>query len=156
MTELLGLFDASLLGSLLRFATPVLLAALGGLLCERAGVFNIGLEGLMLAGAFGAVVGSYFGESAVTGVLAAVLTGVALSTEDDAVGRIAAESRIGKAFDEFGEERFACRLGSVDPDRQRRRFVHGRRELGRFLGPQFAEPTFGKPERKRARMHEMI
>ncbi len=77
--ELFGLFDATLLGSLLRFATPILLAALGGLLCERAGVFNIGLEGLMLAGAFGAVVGSYFGGSALAGVGAAVLAGVALA-----------------------------------------------------------------------------
>ncbi len=78
--ELLGLFDASLLGSLLRFATPILLAALGGLLCERAGVFNIGLEGLMLAGAFGAVVGSYFGGSAGAGVASAVAAGVALAS----------------------------------------------------------------------------
>ncbi len=77
--ELSGLFDASLLGSLLRFATPILLAALGGLLCERAGVFNIGLEGLMLAGAFGAVVGSFFGGGALAGVLAAVLAGLALA-----------------------------------------------------------------------------
>lgn len=79
MTDLFGLFDASLAGSLLRFATPILLAALGGLLCERAGVFNIGLEGLMLAGAFGAVVGSYFGGSALAGVAAAVATGVVLA-----------------------------------------------------------------------------
>ncbi len=77
--ELLGIFDATLTGSLLRFATPILLAALGGLICERAGVFNIGLEGLMLAGAFGAVVGSYFGGSALAGVAAAVLSGVALA-----------------------------------------------------------------------------
>jgi simple sugar transport system permease protein len=73
--ELFGLFDATLLNSLLRFATPILLAALGGLLCERAGVLNIGLEGLMLAGAFGAVVGSFFGESALVGVLAGVVAG---------------------------------------------------------------------------------
>ncbi len=77
--DLLGLFDATLLGSLPRFATPILLAALGGLLCERAGVFNIGLEGLMLAGAFGAVVGSYFGGGALAGVGVAVLAGLALA-----------------------------------------------------------------------------
>jgi len=42
-----------------------LLAALGGLICERVGVFNIALEGLMLTGAFAAVVGSYYAGSAV-------------------------------------------------------------------------------------------
>jgi simple sugar transport system permease protein len=77
--EFLALFDATLLNSLLRFSTPILLAALGGLLCERAGVLNIGLEGLMLAGAFGAVVGSYFGGSATAGVLAAVVAGALLA-----------------------------------------------------------------------------
>ena len=52
MTELLDLFDIGLLESLLRFVTPILLASLGGLICERAGVFNIALEGLLLTGAF--------------------------------------------------------------------------------------------------------
>ncbi len=70
--EVLGLFDASLANSLLRFATPILLAALGGLLCERAGVLNIGLEGLMLAGAFSAVLGSYLWGSSLAGVAFAV------------------------------------------------------------------------------------
>lgn len=77
--ELAGIFDVTLLGSLLRFATPILLAGLGGLLCERAGVFNIGLEGLMLAGAFGAVVGSYFAGSALAGVAVAALAGIGLA-----------------------------------------------------------------------------
>jgi simple sugar transport system permease protein len=70
------LFDASFAASVPRFVTPILLAALGGALCERAGVFNIALEGFMLAGAFSAVVGSYFLGSAAAGALAAILGGI--------------------------------------------------------------------------------
>lgn len=79
MVEFLNIFDATLLNSTFRFVTPILLAALGGLICERVGVFNIALEGLMLTGAFAAVVGSYYAGNAVGGVLIAVLAGVALA-----------------------------------------------------------------------------
>lgn len=79
MTEFLNIFDATLLNSTFRFVTPILLAALGGLICERVGIFNIALEGLMLTGAFAAVVGSYYAGSAVGGVLVAVLAGIALA-----------------------------------------------------------------------------
>ena len=73
------LFDGALLASVMRAVIPILLAALGGLICERAGVFNISLEGLMLIGAFAAVVGSFFSGDAVVGVLAAVVGGVLMS-----------------------------------------------------------------------------
>jgi simple sugar transport system permease protein len=79
MIEFLDIFDATLLNSTFRFVTPILLAALGGLICERVGVFNIALEGLMLTGAFAAVVGSFYTGSAVGGVLTAILAGVALA-----------------------------------------------------------------------------
>lgn len=79
MTEFFNIFDATLLNSTFRFVTPILLAALGGLICERVGVFNIALEGLMLTGAFAAVVGSYYAGSAVGGVALAVLAGVLLA-----------------------------------------------------------------------------
>ncbi len=75
MSEYLSLFDESLLNSTLRFVAPILLAALGGMLCQRAGIFNIALEGLMLSGAFAAVVGSYFTGSAAGGLVAAVVAG---------------------------------------------------------------------------------
>jgi len=72
------LFDASFLASIPRFVTPILLAALGGAICERAGVFNIGLEGMMLTGAFFAVVGAYYSGSPYIGALTAVIAGIAL------------------------------------------------------------------------------
>lgn len=77
MTEIL---DPALVESILRALTPVLLAALGGLLCEKAGVFNIGLEGFMLAGCFAAVAGSWFGGEAWIGVVTAVIAGMLMAS----------------------------------------------------------------------------
>lgn len=77
--ELSQIFDATLLNSTFRYITPILLAALGGLICERVGVFNIALEGLMLWGAYFAVVGSFYTENAFIGVLAAMLMGIVLA-----------------------------------------------------------------------------
>ncbi len=50
------LFDPDIFASALRIATPLILAAMGGLLCMRARIFNIALEGFMLVGAFCAIV----------------------------------------------------------------------------------------------------
>lgn len=76
MLELL--FDPSFAASVPRFVTPILLAALGGALCERAGVFNIALEGFMLTGAFAAVLGAYFAGSPYIGAVFAMLAGVVM------------------------------------------------------------------------------
>lgn len=73
---MLDLLDPSFLASVPRFVTPLLLAGLGGAICERAGVFNISLEGMMLTGAFAAVAGSFFAGSAAAGALTAALAGV--------------------------------------------------------------------------------
>ncbi len=61
----------ALIGSALALAAPLLLAALGELLTERAGVLNIGLEGLMLIGAFAGMVTCWMTGSPVAGMLAA-------------------------------------------------------------------------------------
>jgi simple sugar transport system permease protein len=62
----------------LRITVPYALAALGGALSERAGIINIALEGTLLAGAFGAAVGSFYTGSAVIGLIFGVLAGMTL------------------------------------------------------------------------------
>ena len=62
----------------LRITVPYALAALGGALSERAGIINIALEGTLLAGAFGAAVGSFYTGSAVMGLIFGVLAGMTL------------------------------------------------------------------------------
>ncbi|MDQ3651048.1 MAG: ABC transporter permease [Acidobacteriota bacterium] len=76
MTEI---FTLSIVLSSIRLATPLLLAALGGLYSERAGVINIALEGLMLAGAFTAAAVTYYTQSPWVGLLAAVVAGAAVA-----------------------------------------------------------------------------
>ena len=74
-----GIFDSALTESIVRALIPILLAALGGMLCERAGVFQISMEGLMLIGAFSAVSGSFYSGSALVGVLVAMAAGTLVS-----------------------------------------------------------------------------
>ena len=61
--------------AVLRIATPLILGTLGVLLCERAGVLNLGIEGIMVAGAFSGWVAVYLGAPLWMGVLVAALTG---------------------------------------------------------------------------------
>ena len=70
------IFDPGTFSQMLRSATPVALAALGGLMTEHAGIMNIGMDGMILMGAFVAAVGSYFCASAAMGILAAMLFGI--------------------------------------------------------------------------------
>jgi simple sugar transport system permease protein len=72
-------FDALWLAAVIRLAAPIALAALGELISERAGVLNIGLEGMMLSGAFFAFWGAYATGSLLVGVLTGVVAGVALA-----------------------------------------------------------------------------
>ena len=61
--------------AVLRIATPLILGTLGVLLCERAGVLNLGIEGIMVAGAFAGWLTVYQGGGLWVGVGAAALVG---------------------------------------------------------------------------------
>lgn len=67
--------DLGLISSGIRLATPLTLAAIGGLFSERSGIVNIALEGLLIAGAFAAATTTYFCGSPWVGVLAAAVAG---------------------------------------------------------------------------------
>jgi ABC-type uncharacterized transport system permease subunit len=66
---------SALLAAMLRFATPLVWAAIGGLFSERAGVVNIGLEGMMLVGAFFGIFAADKAGSWAIGLLAAGVAG---------------------------------------------------------------------------------
>ena len=61
--------------AVLRIATPLIIGTLGVLLCERAGVLNLGIEGIMVAGAYTGWLAVYLGAPLWIGVLAAMATG---------------------------------------------------------------------------------
>jgi len=76
---LTDIFNLSLAKITLRMTVPILLAALGGIFTAQVNIFNIALEGMMLIGAFFAVVGSFYTGSALGGVVGAVLAGLGVS-----------------------------------------------------------------------------
>jgi general nucleoside transport system permease protein len=72
------LLAAPFWASVLRIATPLILGTLGVLLCERAGVLNLGIEGIMVAGAFVGWLVVFQGGGLWMGVAAAAATGAAI------------------------------------------------------------------------------
>ncbi|MFW6071442.1 MAG: ABC transporter permease [Candidatus Bipolaricaulota bacterium] len=76
MNEVLAtIFSLNTLAASVRMATPIALAAMGGTFSERSGVINIGLEGMILTGAFAGVAGSYYTGSPWLGVLLSLVAG---------------------------------------------------------------------------------
>src|SRR5918992_5277950 len=75
-----AIFSVGLLAATLRFATPLVFAAIGGIFNERAGVINIGLEGMMLSGAFFGIWATAWSGSWVVGILMAMVFGGLLAT----------------------------------------------------------------------------
>lgn len=74
-----NIINLSLLASLIRLSTPLILAALGGMYSERSGVINIALEGIMLSGAFTAAAVTVFTHNPWIGLMAAAGAGVLVS-----------------------------------------------------------------------------
>jgi ABC-type uncharacterized transport system permease subunit len=68
-----------LINGMLASATPILLSALGGALTFYAGIFNIAMEGMMLSGAFFAVLGSFYFHSWIIGILFAILGSILMA-----------------------------------------------------------------------------
>jgi simple sugar transport system permease protein len=71
------LLTTTLWAAAVRIATPLIFGTLGELICERAGVLNLGIEGIMTAGAFAGWFAVYSGGDLWTGVLAAAAVGAA-------------------------------------------------------------------------------
>lgn len=66
------------LSASMRLAIPIMLAALGGIYNERAGVLNIGMEGMMIGGALAGFMVTYYTGSVILGILAALVVGAVL------------------------------------------------------------------------------
>lgn len=73
-----AIISADFISSVLRLSTPILFSGLAALITDKAGVINIGLEGIMLSAALAGVVGSAFGGNAFIGLLLALVVGVAM------------------------------------------------------------------------------
>ncbi|MFW6295254.1 MAG: ABC transporter permease [Halanaerobium sp.] len=78
MNLIIYIFSVNTFAAAVRLATPIALAAVGGVFSERSGVINIGLEGMILTGAFSAAAASFFTGSPWLGLLAAIISGILL------------------------------------------------------------------------------
>ena len=75
METLLQIFNTDLLVATVRLSTPITLAAVGATICERSGIVNIAMEGMMIVGAFFGLLGAMFTGNPWIGLLLAVVAG---------------------------------------------------------------------------------
>jgi len=83
LLEILG--SSALYAAAIRLALPAFLAALGEVFAERGGLVNVGLEAMMLFGAFGGVLGSFWTGSPILGALIGLLSAMAVAAVQAAV-----------------------------------------------------------------------
>ena len=78
-TVLESIFSPQFAFSVLRLTTPILFAALAALITDKAGIMNIGLEGIMLFCALTGVLGSAYTQSLLVGFICAAMTGIVIT-----------------------------------------------------------------------------
>lgn len=76
---MLSLFE-TMIEATIRLSVPIILMAIGNQFAEKAGVMNLGAEGMMTMGSFTAVLGAYYSGSAVVGVLSGIVGGMLVAT----------------------------------------------------------------------------
>ncbi|WP_433508902.1 ABC transporter permease [Nonomuraea sp. CA-143628] len=120
----MGIFDVAFLVSAVTIAAPILLAATGELVSERAGVLNVGLEGVMLIGAFGGYLVVWETGSIALGFLGGMIAGLlfgvvmALLSIEAKVDQIVAGialTLLGYGLTAFLNERFLVPARSFQP-----------------------------------------
>ena len=72
-------FMTAFLAAAVRMAVPLAYAGMGELIAEKSGILNIGMEGVMLAGAFFSFAGAFFTGSILLGLVCGIVGGVAVS-----------------------------------------------------------------------------
>ena len=75
MDGFFAIFNTELLVATIRLSTPITLAAIGATICEKSGIVNIAMEGMMIIGAFFATVVAFFSGNPWLGLLAGVVAG---------------------------------------------------------------------------------
>lgn len=72
-------FMTAFLAAAVRLAVPLMYGGIGEIIAEKSGILNIGMEGVMLSGAFFSFAGAWFSKSLMVGLLCGILGGLAVS-----------------------------------------------------------------------------